>query len=293
MSVVGKLVNRATFSVREVRPKHPLRWIAMRSLGRFVALRPGLSTVLSHRYEISDEKGSLFPNANSEKIVREINDTGFASGLDLPPDVSGKITNFLLERDCYANGDRKTIPCKWEEVERTGAVTGYYFNLGDCSEVRAIIDDAKIRNIAASYFNSTPIHLGNQSWWSFVRDSSEADKSAFAQLYHFDLDDFRFLKFFFYLTDVDSEADGAHEYVLKTHNRRAFSHQWQIRRFSDKEVCGSHAPSQKLTVLEKKGSGFVEDTFGLHKGNPPTQNPRLYFEIEFGISDFGVPNDLM
>ena len=38
----------------------------------------------------------------------------------------------------------------------------------------------------------------------------------------------------------------------------------------------------------KKGQGFAEDTFGLHKGKTPTENPRLVLCLVYALRDYGI-----
>ncbi len=67
--------------------------------------------------------------------------------------------------------------------------------------------------------------ITTRTWWSFpTKTASEADLSRASFKFHFDLDDWRMLKFFFYLSDVDADA-GPHVYVRGSHNRRRVKHQ--------------------------------------------------------------------
>lgn len=77
-----------------------------------------------------------------------------------------------------------------------------------------MITDMNFFAIAQEYLACKPIHDLVLMWWS-APHSNKASSEA-AQLYHFDMDHLKFLKFFIYLTDVD-EHNGPHCYVRKSH----------------------------------------------------------------------------
>jgi hypothetical protein len=122
-------------------------------------------------------------------------------------------------------------------------------------------------------------------WWSFPTEMSEYQKARNAQLFHYDLDDFRFVKFFWYLTDVDETA-GPHVMVLGTHDRKKIAHQLLIRRIPDDEVVAGYGTERVKEITLPAGKGFAEDTFCLHKGQAPTGKARLLLQLEFGVNDF-------
>lgn len=272
-----------------VRPHLPASWIGMRLAGRFIALRQ-IRGQSAPGQGLLDESGSLFPSIDSRAVSDAIWQTGFAEGLDLPTDMVERLTAFFRGRTCYVNGDRSKPAATVEQAHAAGAVTAYFYDTMDSPDIRALVDDPKLRNIATRYFASAAHHLGNQAWWSFPRQSDLATQSEFAQLYHFDLDAWRFLKFFFYMTDVN-EGTGEHVYVLGSHRERPFKYQRAIRRFTEEEVDADFPASAIKRVTGRAGAGFVEDTFGLHRGEPPRTGARLYFEIEFANRDYRVPND--
>ena len=102
--------------------------------------------------------------------------------------------------------------------------------------------------------------------------------------YHFDLDDWHALKFFFYLTDVDQDS-GPHVYVVGSHRRRSLKHQLTLLvGHPADEIVGFYGPDSLLTITGPAGKGFVEDPFGFHMGTVPNKAPRLMMEVGFGVS---------
>ncbi len=93
--------------------------------------------------------------------------------------------------------------------------------------------------------------------------------------------DFRALKFFFYLTDVD-ESNGPHVCVLGSHRRKRLRHLFTfLIGQEDKDIIDFYGDANIRTMCEKAGHGFAEDPMCFHKGNPPTGNPRLMLEVVF------------
>jgi hypothetical protein len=107
------------------------------------------------------------------------------------------------------------------------------------------------------------------------------------------VDDFRFLKFFFYLTDVE-KGDGAHVCVRGSHHRLPEirpSDRWNIRRYSDSEIEAFYPPGDIVEVSGRAGSGFAENTLCVHKGRTPVVAPRLLLQLQYALFDYGVMND--
>jgi hypothetical protein len=110
-------------------------------------------------------------------------------------------------------------------------------------------------------------------------------RAAFAQdLFHFDLDDWRALKFFFYLTDVGID-DGPHVYVRGSHRSRPLGDQFiPFKGRSAQFIAARHTPASVTTVTGLAGTGFVEDPYGYHTGRSVKSRARLMLDIEYGVS---------
>ena len=104
-------------------------------------------------------------------------------------------------------------------------------------------------------------------------------------MYHFDLDRIKFMKFFFYLTDVDAET-GPHCFVKSSHGKlpKAIN---RDGRFEDDEIEKIYGKDNLLELCGKRGSIMAVDTRGFHKGKDLTKDKRLLFQIQFTNSMFG------
>jgi len=149
--------------------------------------------------------------------------------------------------------------------------------------VQELLSDPTLIRVAQEYLGAKPIQDMVTMWWSTSLLKSANSKAA--QLFHFDMDRIKFLKFFFYLTDVN-EKNGPHVYV-KTSHKNLPQNLRKDRRLSDEEVEAFYSKSDILEICGKKGTIIAADTRGIHKGKPLLEGDRLIFQIEFTNSLFG------
>lgn len=113
------------------------------------------------------------------------------------------------------------------------------------------------------------------TWWSY----HTALGAQQAEHFHRDVDDWRFVKLFIYLTDVGAE-NGPHIYVSHSSSSPKFR---EIRRFHDQEVVQAFGADKVLELTGNAGQGFLEDTFGIHKGQPVASGRRLIFQAVYSM----------
>ncbi len=220
----------------------------------------------------------------------------FVFDAKLSEDAVNKIVEYAKTTPCKyrkiaetnANGDYKIDVVNVEEIFNESHIQSplYQFSMDKiigCKEIQNLVFDTSLLAFAQEYLNTKPIVDLLAMWWSVPfagRGKAEA-----AQMYHFDLDRLKFVKFFFYLTDVDSET-GPHCYVRGSHKEL---HPTLKRdgRFNDDEVEAAFGKQNMVELGGKKGTIMVVDTRGLHKGKDLTKDKRLIFQIEFANSMFG------
>lgn len=113
------------------------------------------------------------------------------------------------------------------------------------------------------------------TWWSYhtVKGAQQAEH------FHRDVDDWRFVKLFIYLTDVGAK-NGPHIYVSHSSGSSELR---QIRRFTDEEVVTAFGSERVMELTGSAGEGFLEDTFGIHKGQPVAEGRRLIFQAVYSM----------
>jgi hypothetical protein len=225
-------------------------------------------------------------------ITKEVEQNGFYMFPHLlSKDVCERLVEFALTADCSpwppppGYDEKPGIYHRRHPLAETYRFTEQL--LLDNPDVQKLISDYSILSVAQAYLSTPPILDIVTMWWSsaFARKASEEA----AQLYHFDMDRIKWLKFFFYLTDVTSET-GPHCYVAKSHKRKGQPRDLLKRgyaRISDEDI-ERHYPLQSIReIAGPQGTMFVADTRGFHKGKPPEAGDRLVLQFEFCNNLFG------
>jgi hypothetical protein len=295
-------------TVLESLKAHP-KYTAMRGLARFPLVRSVVANTkgLAQRRPMARYMADLesrmgetkFPELDRKKFLSELESDGVAFGLKLPRQTLDAILAYTEDAPAYADRDPR-LGFNPSERERADAAIGkpilvaQYFNTTtDCQAIRELRNDPALLSIAARYLRSVPVFVGANLWWTFPVQASEADRDKHAHLFHRDVDDFRFFKFFFYLTDV-VEGEGAHVCVAGSQaNPPIFRRgdKWNIRRYSDEEIKSAYSANQILEICGKAGIGFAEDTLCIHKGSTPKNVSRLLLQLQFALIDYGVMSD--
>lgn len=281
----------------------------MRGVARFAKIRTLVSQARSfshgsrtREYLTKCESAmseSCFADLDRADFVRRLREEGIAFGLSLPTEVVEEIRDWADRETCYADresalgfrlGDRAIA----EATLGKPILLAQYFNTTtDCPPISRLATDPALRWIAASYLGSLPTFVGANLWWTFPVEALEADRAKHAHVFHRDVDDFRFFKFFFYLSDVPT-GEGAHVCVSKSHNQppqRHYFDQWNIRRYSDKEIASTYPNDHVLEICGPAGTGFSENTLCIHKGSTPRNRARLLLQLQFALFDHGVMHD--
>lgn len=117
--------------------------------------------------------------------------------------------------------------------------------------------DPQTLSLVQSYLGCFPTIYSINSWWHKFNGSVYD-----TQIFHRDTDDFKFLCFFLYLTDVN-ENNGPHVYCPKSHLNIPLQ--------------------QPKSITGKAGTLIIADTFSMHKGNPLVSGERLVLWWRYGM----------
>lgn len=155
--------------------------------------------------------------------------------------------------------------------------------------VQKLLADPSILAVARAYLGVEPMIDIVTMWWH--TDFHKQPDSNAAQFFHFDMDRIRWLKFFFYITDVTPET-GPHCFVRGTHRAenipRSILDKGYVR-IMDEEMKQHYRPEDFIEFSGVRGTVIAEDTAGFHKGKPVHSGHRLVFQLEFAVSMFGSP----
>jgi len=270
----------------------------MRKVARFESVRNWNSHMyreVKEAYKVSRENPSIFKNINIDIVVSSLIANSYYLGINLPQNILQEVVDFANVMTCYGNRDPK-LGFYYCDKERVETLSNKQFNIGSylnnikmCPAVKKLERDPGLLAIAAKFLGTDPVHIGSELFWSFPVLATPLDRLDAAQVYHYDMDDYRFIKFFFYLTDVDLSS-GPHICIRGSHKNKKFSHQLLGLRCAskgDKEIVDYYGAENVVTICGQAGFGFVEDAYCFHKGTPPRDKDRLILQIEYAINNYG------
>lgn len=215
---------------------------------------------------------------SSKEILKELNENGHSGIVNIGEERLGKIID-------YANSIKfsNIIADESFKIDYSLPINpsnGLWYgndNIVDCKEINELVYDKNNIEIASNYLGATPTVKDVRMWWSFPQ---KEDKDNHLYGYHYDIDAYKFLKQFIYITDVDLDG-GPHVIISKTHKKKSFFEKAH-RRLSDKQVEERIKKEDIKVMTAKAGEGFFEDTFCYHKGTAPIR-PRLILQIEYAL----------
>lgn len=187
-----------------------------------------------------------------------------------------ELLDFSSKLECVDPYRKKLGKFKFDAPHVEARLGAYDKNdLIQCKAIMDIANDSAVLHFAQEYLGATPTISSVNMWWSYPKDGEAKD----AQIFHRDVDDYKFCKLFIYLTDVDDES-GPHQYVKNTSHSPIFR---KVRRYSDEEIIKNFKEENILEIKAEKGTAFLEDTYGFHKGVPPKSKVRLLFQVEYSL----------
>lgn len=214
--------------------------------------------------------------ADEEATLRSVRESGYAP---LQALLSAKqvadIHAFLRGKRVVDHADRSRVFALSEIPERVRIADHSLKDIIHCPHVLELANSPSLLRLAAQYIGCKPTISAIILRWSFPRSGEGAGLQAF----HRDADDWRFVKLFVYLTDVDA-GSGPHVYVRGSHVTKT---PVRLRAYNDKDVLEGYGPERVTTVTGPSGFGFVADTHGIHKGAVPTTRPRLLLQIQYSL----------
>ena len=265
---VGRLLRPAIwlYALQRLCTWYPLRRVLSSALA---STRPSYS---------SDERAEVL------ELARTLDRNGIAM---LPRFVSAEVIARIESHLRGALLNERFPPCRTnftlESIPENVHVAEYDIDhILRCPDVVALANHPSLVGAAACYLGCKPTISNISIWWSLPAGGAPQE----AENYHRDVDEWRFVKFFLYMTDVD-ESGGPHCFIRGSHRSSRFL---RIRRIRDEEVIEAFTPKDRLQITGRAGDAFLEDTFGLHKGQPPTGRLRLLLQVEYSINPIAVYN---
>lgn len=231
----------------------------------------------------------LFVDASSiNQIVAELDKEGCAI---LPRKLSEgdirEISEFAFSTPAYAFDATKRVDIKPDSIPQDTA--RHVWDIEQIIRIPAVqrlLLDPAFHQIAQDYLKATAV-LSSVTLWI----DAPADKKFGAHRYHYDNDGPGFVKFFFYLTDVEPET-GAHCFMKGTHGHRK-PDPFRISQFySDDMLHDFYGKDKEIMFAAPKGTIIAEDTAGFHRGTTLQRGYRLLMQFQYSVLDIPTQDEL-
>ena len=266
--------------------------------GRFNDWVSGIISRRRQSLELADRNGVLGDMSGQvgQRAMQDLLSKGyFVVENALPADVCSRLMDFALKTPAIVRAmDGESVPQSPRLAHFDGQkplAVRYDYPVASLianPDVQTLMADPSLLALSEMYLESRP-RLDVLSMWWHTNFHGKPDSEA-AQFYHFDLDRFKWLKVFVYLTDVGPK-DGPHSFIKGSHRTGGIPQHFLKRgyvRLSDDEVIAHYGADAEVRFAAPRGTIIVEDTRGLHKGNPVTGNSRLILQLQFSNALFGA-----
>ena len=218
---------------------------------------------------------------NSQYILLDgkeklIDDGIIENPIKLEAKIADDIKDYLRNKLCHDPEEKNSSYFKISEA-KPNIKKAYYMceDVVQAPHVMEIANNSILLRYVSEYFGALPSIDYIGAWWSLPTDTPSLTQS-----FHRDIDTLHSMKFFIYLTEV-SENTGPHVYIKGSCKSKFNS--VKDKMYSDQEIYRFFDREQTLNLLGPKGYCFLADTFGLHKGMPPIESPRLVLQVIFSL----------
>jgi hypothetical protein len=306
-NVWDRFWSKLRFSVKEDLEglvKNP-KWFLMRKFSRFSGSLPTQEVLEPLTFNTSQtalgRTDSYFQNVDVDSVVETLRQDGLCLDIYLPQAAVQEILEYAYSTPCFASSaiaerspDLGFYYHQKSEAEKSLSkkiALARYFNTGsDCPAIQKLQSDPVLLEIARKYLDAKPVHQGNRLYWNFATKLTRQEKSATACMFHYDVDDYRCLKFFFYLTNVD-ELGGPHVCVRGSHKKKKLKHFLLRKREEDQDIVDYYGADAVEIICGQPGYGFVEYPLCFHKATAPIDHDRLLLQVQFARNDYGILHD--
>jgi len=237
-------------------------------------LRSTISTLIATGIRMRHPLSATHVGAASSIALSSLVRDGCAGlGAMLDPAQVQEIHNFLADKEMLSSaGDPVTTSAYPQDV---GVAAYPLATILACPYLLDLANAHWIIALASAYLGCKPTISSIGLRWFFPNGSRQTD----VQHFHRDPDDWRFLKFFVYLTDVTMRT-GPHLFVRTSH-RGAGDLRCHI--YSRDEIEQKYGAEQIQPFLGDKGTGFIANTRGIHCAAAPLDGPRLIFQVQYSL----------
>lgn len=238
------------------------------------AIRRAAAGIIAAGINVAQRRPEPFPASVCEEFVKRLRQDGYARLPDmLKPEQIDDILAYLGDKPLLLR-DGRYLGAEQAQTQATIADVPLEDVL-ECPHVLAMANAPFLIQLAIDYLGCMPTISTIGMRWSFPGDGAQVQ----TQNFHRDPDDWRFFKFFVYLSDVDLDS-GPHLYVKGSHLDAG---NFRARPIEEAELERRYGRGAIIAITGGRGTSFIADTFGIHAGPVPLARPRLILEVGYSI----------
>lgn len=233
-------------------------------------LRQGIARLIAagvamrHPFPLSSDQGARRQKLDQKGLI--------ALPALVTPEWVENVRTYLNGKEVVAKGRTMML----DQVTPDITIADYsLLTVMSCPLIVGLINAPEVLSLAGAYLGCCPTLSSVGLRWSFPSAAEASD----VQRFHRDPDDWRFVKLFVYLTDVD-ENSGPHVYVQGSHRTDV---ERRARAYDLTSIQKTYGADAVTTVTGPRGTAFMADTAGIHMGKPPSDRPRLMLIAQYSL----------
>lgn len=238
------------------------------------AIRQGVAAAVRTCISVQQGRADASEHAEAQAALQALRQDGLARLSS--PLTAAQFDDVLAYLETVPAG---TGPSAQPVTARTEGVASAAYDLPTilaCPHLVAAMNHPRLLEIAAAFLGCKPTISGVGLRWSFPGGGGASD----IQQFHRDMEDWKILRVFVYLTDV-VEGCGPHQFVMGSHRTAG---RFRLRPYSDEAVDAQFGREKVVTISGPRGTAFMADMWGVHRGVPPTLKPRLLFSATYTMT---------
>ena len=253
------------------------------------------------------------PDTSWEHLVSPLRENGFVKLPNtLQPFVVDDIVSHLKGYPVHKGPHVFSFDGRLKSFDRARSdysMVGYRSEHCICTpHVVDIFNDPRLVDLLEAYLGCVPTLYSLNAWWSFPASKPEL---VYSQYFHRDIDDWRFVTLFLYLTDVN-EQGGPHQLIPNSHTRAGMEKLLSRARAAGRASNGfdldrsfvstlgedyAHEVERLLgdmafNIVGPAGTMHLVNTIALHRGLTPINSPRLVMWARYGLGPTINSSDL-
>lgn len=217
--------------------------------------------------------------------LKKISETALYQGFYLQSNLACEIQKFAIEHECIEPNTHKIFSALlYKNLPKSNYIyRGLVTNTHKCQAIDEVKFNYKVIEIATKFLGYKPTNITQHLTWSLVVPESEQliQNNYPTTKWHYDVLGEESLTFNFYLTNVNNDLEGPHQFISGTHKNKPWQLLFKPNTIDETTLDKYFHPQLRLSILGGVGYGFIEHPLCLHRLKPPKTQPRLILQLRY------------